>query len=121
MSMVWASETMPVDKILQCFPPVPGTCPQPSPGVLPCLACVPQATACPQPSPGSLWAQCGSHLQLPLQGLHLAAEGLHLRAARDCWLVLQRLLKTEDLLGELCDLGEGITLVTLSSGLGQQG
>lgn len=75
---------------------------------------------------GSLCAQCGSHLQLPLEGLHLATEGLHLGAARDCWLVLQRLLKTEDLLGELCDLGwgwevSGVTLVTLSSGLGAAG
>lgn len=50
-------------------------------------------------------AQGSSHLQLPLQSLHLPTEGLHLRAAWGCRLALQRFLKTEDLLGELCDLG----------------
>lgn len=67
----------------------------------------PRFLRAPSPLLGSLCARCGSHLQLPLEGLHLAAQGLHLGAARDCWLVLQRLLKTEDLLGELCDLGGG--------------
>ena len=50
-------------------------------------------------------AQGSSHLQLPLESVHLPTVGLHLGAARGRWLALQRFLKTEDLLGELCDLG----------------
>lgn len=61
---------------------------------------------------------CSSYLQLPLESLDLATEGLHLRAAWGCRLVLQRLLKAEDLLGEFCNLRWGMSVVTLSPGLG---
>lgn len=83
----------PVAKILKYFPPIPGTCTPGSPGSPEALSCGPR--------------ECSSHLQLPPESRHLATEGHHLGAVRGCRLALQRLFKTDDLLGELCDLQQG--------------
>lgn len=81
---------------------------------LPPLAHVPPLLpACHSPGTPAL---CPAHLQLLLQSLHLAAEGFHLRGICGSRLLLQCLLKTEDFLGELCDLGweQERSAVTLS-------
>lgn len=85
--------TVPVAKILKYFPPMPATCTPGSPGPPEAVSCGPR--------------ECGSHLQLPLESGHLATQGRHLGAVRGCRPALQRLFKTDDLLGELRDLQRG--------------
>lgn len=85
--------TVPVAKILKYFPPMPATCTPGSPGPPEVVSCGPR--------------ECGSHLQLPLESGHLATQGRHLGAVRGCRPALQRLFKTDDLLGELRDLQRG--------------
>lgn len=85
--------TVPVAKILKYFPPMPATCTPGSPGPPEVISCGPR--------------ECGSHLQLPLESGHLATQGRHLGAVRGCRPALQRLFKTDDLLGELRDLQQG--------------
>lgn len=87
------SVTVPVAKILKYFPPMPATCTPGSPGPPEAVSCGPR--------------ECGSHLQLPLESGHLATQGRHLGAVRGCRPALQRLFKTDDLLGELRDLQRG--------------